>query len=230
MVDSTKSNIDKSWQEKLGDVFESPQMKELRAFLTSELQKGKVIFPHGKEIFSAFNQTPFNEVKVVILGQDPYHGDHQAHGMAFSVKPGIAIPPSLRNIYKELHNDLNIQPPKHGHLLDWAKQGVFLLNTCLTVEKGKAGSHHKKGWEFFTNHVIDVLSKEKENLVFILWGSPAQKKAHKVDTSKHLVLKSPHPSPLSAHRGFFGSGHFSKANDYLKKTKQKPIDWEIKPL
>jgi uracil-DNA glycosylase len=202
-------------------------MHSLREFLTSELKRGKTIYPESNNVFSAFNSTPFNKVKVVIIGQDPYHGEDQAHGMCFSVKKGVKIPPSLRNIYKELASDLSIETPQHGLLQSWADQGVLLLNTVLTVEKGMAGSHQGKGWEIFTDRVIDLLNKEKENLVFLLWGSPAQKKAKNVNSEKHLVLKSPHPSPLSAHRGFFGQHHFSKCNHYLKEKGIGPINWCI---
>lgn len=217
-----------SWLKVLNDEFDSDYMKDLKKFLSTEINQKKTIYPHGDDIFQAFNLTPFNEVKVVIIGQDPYHGPNQAHGLCFSVKPGIKVPPSLANIYKEIESDLNIKMPTHGSLIDWAKQGVLLLNNVLTVEKGKAGSHHGKGWERFTDKVVEVLNKQNENLVFILWGHPAQKKGKTIDTKKHLVLKSPHPSPLSAYRGFFGQKHFSKVNEYLKKHNKKVINWQLK--
>ncbi len=220
--------IEEGWRAHLDHEFNSEYMINLRHFLKGELSKNKTIYPHGSEIFSAFNSTNFDKVKVVIIGQDPYHGPGQAHGMCFSVKKGVRIPPSLVNIYKELQADLQIAPASHGHLMDWADQGVFLLNAVLTVEKAKAASHQGKGWEQFTDKVIEVLNEQKENLVFLLWGSPAQKKAAKVDTKKHLVLKAPHPSPLAAYRGFFGCKHFSKANAYLKSKKIEQIDWTIR--
>jgi uracil-DNA glycosylase len=216
-----------SWESELKSQYESPYMRELQSFLKAERAKGKVIYPMESEVFNAFIYTPLDKVKVVILGQDPYHGAGQAHGLAFSVKKGVAIPPSLRNIYKELQNDLGIIPPQHGYLESWARQGVLLLNNVLTVEEGKAASHHNKGWEQFTDSVIDVLNQKKEHLVFILWGSPAQKKARKVDGSRHHLITSVHPSPLSAHRGFFGTKPFSKTNDYLVSQNISPIDWTL---
>jgi uracil-DNA glycosylase len=218
--------IHSSWLKVLAPEFKMPYMTELNRFLEKE-NKNKVIYPQSKEVFNAFNKTHFDKVKVVIIGQDPYHGEGQAHGMCFSVKPGVKTPPSLKNIYKELADDLKIDIPDHGHLENWANEGVLLLNNVLTVEKGKAGSHHGKGWENFTDKVIEVLNEKKENLVFILWGSPAQKKASKVDTKKHYILKSVHPSPLSAYRGFYGTKHFSKTNKYLKKIGSNPITWTI---
>lgn len=223
----TKINLHPSWLFHLKGEFEKNYMKELKEFLKSELDKGKIIFPHGNEMFEAFNQTHFDKVKVVIIGQDPYHGSGQAHGMSFSVKKGIKIPPSLVNIFKELESDLNISPPSHGNLQKWADEGILLLNSVLTVEKANAGSHRNRGWETFTDKVIEVLNNKKENLVFILWGSPAQKKASKVDMRKHLVLKAPHPSPLSSYRGFFGSRPFSQANEFLEKRGLDAIDWRI---
>ncbi len=219
--------LESSWKNKLASEFEKPYMKNLRAFLLQEANQNKIIYPKGNDIFNAFNLTPFDQVKVVLLGQDPYHGPNQAHGLCFSVTKGIPLPPSLVNIYKELETDLNIKPATHGSLEAWAKQGVLLLNTVLTVEQGKAGSHHGKGWEQFTDKVIQVLNEEKENLVFILWGSPAQKKAANVDTTRHLVLKSVHPSPLSSYRGFFGSKPFSKTNSYLKSKNIIEINWSL---
>ena len=219
--------LDSSWKEVLRDEFEKEYMHKLKSFLTSELKRGKEIFPQGDHIFEAFNQTPFDKVKVVILGQDPYHGAHQAHGMCFSVLPGVKTPPSLVNIYKEIQNDLGITPPNHGYLMNWAKQGVLLLNTVLTVRKREAGSHRNKGWELFTDQALKNLSESREGLVFLLWGATAQKKAQLLDGTKHLVLKAPHPSPLSAYRGFFGCRHFSKANNYLHKKNKEAIDWKL---
>lgn len=218
--------LNKSWKKVLSAEINSSLMKELDKFLSKEIKRKK-IYPAEEEIFAAFNETPFENVKVVIIGQDPYHGPGQAHGMCFSVKPGVKTPPSLRNIYKELESDLGIAPPEHGYLKAWAEQGVLLLNAVLTVEDSKAGSHHGKGWEQFTDSVIEHLNEEKENLVFLLWGSPAQKKAAKVNEEKHHVLKCPHPSPLAAYRGFFGSKHFSKTNAFLKSKGITPIDWSI---
>lgn len=216
--------LDPSWQAQLAPEFQKPYFQELLHFLEGE--KDKTIYPPQDKIFEAFRLTPLDKVKVVILGQDPYHGEGQAHGLSFSVPKGIKIPPSLVNIYKELHDDVGVKIPEHGNLTEWAQRGVLLLNTVLTVEKGKAGSHHKKGWEKFTDKVIEVLNQQ-EHLVFILWGSPAQKKAAKVDESRHCLLKSVHPSPLSVYRGFMGSKPFSQANAYLKKNGIKEIDWSI---
>lgn len=219
--------IEKSWKKALGSEIESESLKGLEKFLKSELKKKKVIYPKQEDVFSAFDYTPFNKVRVVIIGQDPYHGADQAHGMCFSVKKGIKPPPSLKNIYKELADDIDIEIPDHGFLESWAKQGVLLLNSVLTVEEAKAGSHQKKGWEDFTDSVIKTLNDKKENLVFILWGAPAQKKAKVVDEKKHFILKSPHPSPLAAYRGFFGSKPFSKTNKILQSLGLKPIDWRL---
>lgn len=224
------SMLPDSWRPFLAPEFDKPYAVELEEFLQAEKKAGKVVFPAQENIFHAFEATPVEAVKVVILGQDPYHGPGQAHGLSFSVQPGIKVPPSLRNMYKELEEDLGVNPPGHGFLEDWAKQGVLLLNTVLTVEAGKAGSHQKKGWETFTDTVIDVLNRERDNLVFILWGSHAQKKGRGIDKARHLVLDGPHPSPLSAYRGFFGCGHFSGANDYLLSTGQTPINWQLEPL
>lgn len=218
--------IHPSWLPYLAEEFSKPYMKELASFLEQEQKAGKVIYPAKDHIFEAF-KTPFDKVEVVILGQDPYHGPGQAHGLAFSVLPGVKTPPSLVNIYKELESDLGIKTPHHGYLHEWAERGVLLLNNVLTVEDGKAGSHHKKGWEIFTDKVIQILNEKKENLVFILWGSPSQKKASIVDEKKHFVIKSPHPSPLSSYRGFFGSKPFSQTNSYLKSKGLKEIDWTI---
>ena len=216
-----------SWPEELSLEFEKDYMKKLLLFLTQEKSKGKIIYPHEDEIFSAFNLTSFENVKVVIIGQDPYHGEGQAHGTSFSVKKGIKPPPSLVNIYKEIYNDLGFPIPAHGNLEFWARQGVLLLNAVLTVEKDKAASHQKKGWEIFTDKVVEILNTKKEHLVFLLWGSHAQKKGEGIDRRRHLVLESVHPSPLSAHRGFLGCKHFSQTNTYLKETGQTQIDWKI---
>jgi uracil-DNA glycosylase len=216
-----------SWRHQLGEQFELPYMRSLEAFLESERKAGKEIFPPKALTFNALNSTPFERVRVVILGQDPYHGPGQAHGLSFSVQPGVAIPPSLSNIYKELYADVCAVPPMHGCLESWAEQGVLLLNAVLTVEKGSAGAHQGKGWEAFTDAVIRKLNDERENLVFILWGSYAQKKGDFIDRSKHCVLTSVHPSPLSAHRGFFGSKPFSQCNDYLKTKGLPEISWSL---
>lgn len=219
--------LDPSWKAVLEDQFALPHMVELKAFLKAEADAGKKIYPAAKDIFTALDACPFDQVKVVILGQDPYHGPGQAHGLCFSVQKGVAIPPSLMNIYKELATDVGVQNPGHGHLISWAKQGVLLLNNVLTVEDGKAGSHHGRGWELFTDRIVEVLNEKKQNLVFILWGSPAQKKAAKVDGNRHCLIKSVHPSPLSSYRGFFGSKPFSQANAYLVKHKKSPVDWTV---
>lgn len=219
--------LEPGWLAVLGDQFEKPYMTQLRAFLQAEKQQGKVIYPPGSLWFNAFNATPFEKVKVVILGQDPYHGPNQAHGLCFSVLPGVQVPPSLANIYKELESDLQIPRPRHGCLNHWAEQGVLLLNATLTVEQARAGAHQGKGWETFTDAAIHVLNEQREHLVFMLWGSYAQKKGDFIDTKRHLVLKAPHPSPLSAHRGFLGCRHFSKANDYLQNNGQQPIHWAL---
>lgn len=219
--------LEESWRTALSQEFGSPYMQTLRDFLVEEKQRGKSIFPRGPEYFRALDLTPISEVKVVILGQDPYHGAGQAHGLCFSVRPGVRIPPSLVNIYKEMESDLGIAPARHGFLESWARQGVLLLNSVLTVEESRAASHQGKGWEKFTDAVIRTVNDQCEHVVFMLWGSYAQKKAAVVDTSRHLVLKSVHPSPLSAHNGFFGSRHFSKANAYLEAHGRRPIDWAL---
>lgn len=216
--------IEESWKEILGTTFDQPYFQNLVAFVKDEYSKGKV-FPPGKDIFNAFDYCPVDQVKVVILGQDPYHGDGQAHGLSFSVKPGVPFPPSLMNIFKEIKADLGKDMPPNGDLSRWAKQGVFLLNATLTVRAHQAGSHQKKGWEEFTDSVIRSVSQEKEDVVFLLWGAYAQKKADLIDSNKHLILKAPHPSPLSAHRGFLGCKHFSKANEYLTSKGIDPIVW-----
>ena len=219
--------LSKCWLEHLEQEFQKDYMKQLKLFLSGEIKKGKTIYPHASNFFRALELTPLSLVKVVIIGQDPYHGPDQAHGLSFSVNKGIKIPPSLQNIYKELKTDLNIEIPAHGFLESWAQQGILLLNNVLSVEASKAASHQKKGWELFTDKVVEVLNSQREHLVFILWGSHAQKKGAAIDINKHLILKSPHPSPLSAHRGFFGCKHFSKTNNYLKAHNQDPIDWKI---
>nr|WP_010132913.1 uracil-DNA glycosylase [Microbulbifer agarilyticus] len=221
--------IHPSWYAVLESQFDQPYMAELRAFLQQEKQAGKSIFPPSTQVFNAFNSTPFDQVKVVILGQDPYHGAGQAHGLCFSVMPGVRIPPSLKNIYKEMESDLGIVPPDHGCLQPWAEQGVLLLNATLTVEESKAGAHQGRGWEQFTDAAVHALAEQRDGLVFILWGSYAQKKGGFIDNRRHLVLRGPHPSPLSAHRGFFGTRPFSQANAYLQQRGAAPIDWSLPP-
>lgn len=226
MSDSIR--LEPSWKQRLIGEFEKPYMLELKNFLREEARKGKVIYPRGEEIFSAFSHAPFDRVRVVIMGQDPYHGPGQAHGLCFSVKPGVPVPPSLQNIYKELKADIaGFEIPNHGHLTQWADQGVLLLNATLTVEAGQAGSHHNRGWENFTDRVVQVLNEEKSGLIFVLWGSPAQRKCAHVDAKKHHILRAPHPSPLSAYRGFFGSKHFSQINQILSARGEKPIEWGL---
>jgi uracil-DNA glycosylase len=220
-----------SWLTPLEEEFASPYMASLRAFLLGEKAAGRRIFPKGGEWFRALDLTPLEKVRVVILGQDPYHGPDQAHGLCFSVRPGVSVPPSLVNIYKEMESDLGIRPAGHGFLEHWAKQGVLLLNSVLTVRMGAAASHRERGWERFTDAVIRLVNAKPEPVVFMLWGSYAQKKAAFVDSlergGRHLVLKAPHPSPLSAHSGFFGCRHFSKANAFLQSRGQEPIDWAL---
>ena len=216
--------IEASWKAVLAEEFANPYFKELKTFLLREKASYR-IYPKGSDIFAAYNLTPFERVKVVILGQDPYHGPQQAHGLAFSVQRGIAHPPSLQNIFKELQDDLGCSVPVNGTLEAWAEQGVFLLNTVLTVRAGQAHSHKEQGWERFTDATIRALSEGKEHLVFILWGRPAQMKASLIDTTRHCIIASPHPSPLSAYRGFFGSKPFSRTNAYLQSVGIAPIDW-----
>ncbi len=216
-----------SWLEKLRGEFDRDHMQSLRTFLAEERAAGKRIFPAPSNWFAALDLTPLPEVRVVILGQDPYHGEGQAHGLAFSVQPGVRTPPSLANIYKELAADLGIPPARHGHLDHWARQGVLLLNTALTVEMGRAASHRGRGWELFTDAVIAQVNARSEPVVFMLWGSDARKKASSIDRERHLVLQAPHPSPLSAHSGFFGCRHFSRANDFLRERGMKPVDWAL---
>lgn len=224
---TTNPKLESSWLKSLQPEFEKDYMQNLRKFLVSQKENKKTIYPKGDEYFAALNLTPLDKVKVVILGQDPYHGPGQAHGLSFSVRQGVRFPPSLLNIFKELKDDLGIPLPKTGDLTPWAKQGVLLLNAVLTVEAGKANAHQGKGWEHFTDEVIATLNKNREHIVYILWGSYAQKKAAFVDHRKNLVIESPHPSPLSAHRGFFGSKPFSRANKYLREHGIKEIDWSL---
>ena len=218
-----------SWKARVGEYLERDDMRALADYLRARKAAGVQVFPPGPKMFSAFDATPFEDVRVVILGQDPYHGAGQAHGLCFSVPPGVQVPPSLVNIFKEIRRDLGIAPPDHGCLLPWAQRGVLLLNSVLTVEAGCAGSHQRKGWEGFTDHVVDVLNREREGLVFILWGAYAQAKGKVIDTERHRVLKATHPSPLSAHRGFLGCGHFSAANRYLVARGGAALDWSLPP-
>ena len=216
--------LEPSWKNALAPFFQSEIFSELTKFVRKEYQTHQ-IFPPGKQIFSAFWHCPLPSVKVVILGQDPYHGEGQANGLAFSVAPGIPFPPSLLNIFKELKTDLGVPLPPDGDLARWAAQGVFLMDATLTVRANEAGSHQNQGWEYFTDEVIQTLSREREKLVFVLWGAFAHKKEALIDSDKHFILKAPHPSPLAAHRGFWGCKHFSQANDYLASTGQTPISW-----
>ncbi|MGI8892872.1 MAG: uracil-DNA glycosylase [Bacteroidia bacterium] len=219
--------IEESWKRALEAEFKSEYFLKLRDFLQQEKSQKKIIYPAGNQIFAAFDATPFHEVKVVILGQDPYHGAGQAHGLCFSVQEGVAPPPSLVNVYKELKADLGFEIPKHGNLLKWAQQGVLLLNATLTVRANEAGSHQKRGWEHFTDAAIKTLSEGNEKIVFLLWGRYAQAKEVLIDTEKHFVLKAAHPSPLSAYNGFFGCRHFSKANEILKSCNKEPVNWQL---
>lgn len=219
--------LEESWKAALSDEFSQAYMTELKAFLAAETQAGKQIFPKGAEYFAALDLTPLDKVKIVILGQDPYHGDGQAHGLCFSVQPDVRTPPSLKNIYKELETDLGVPRAGHGNLVSWAKQGVLLLNSVLTVERGLAASHRGRGWERFTDAVIAQVNALPHPVVFLLWGAYAQKKAAFVDTNRHLVIKAPHPSPLSAHTGFLGCRHFSQANAFLEKNGMDPVDWQL---
>lgn len=218
-----------SWKARVGDYLLREDMQALSAFLRQRHAAGARIHPPASRLFAALDATPFEDVSVVILGQDPYHGPGQAHGLCFSVRPGVPVPPSLDNIFKELHADLGVARPDHGCLLPWAARGVLLLNSVLTVEEGQPGSHAGKGWEGFTDHVVATLDREREDLVFLLWGSYAQKKGAMIDRQRHRVLKAPHPSPLSAHRGFLGCRHFSATNDFLKRRGRAPIDWSLPP-
>lgn len=222
--------LEESWLAPLAGEFQQPYMHALKDFLQQEKRSGVSVFPPGPEIFNAFAHTPLHRVKVVILGQDPYHGPGQAHGLCFSVRPGVAVPPSLQNIHKEIQRDLGIAHPGHGDLTAWADRGVLLLNSVLTVAANRAASHQDKGWETFTDRVVELVNRECDNVVFMLWGSHAQRKGAVIDTARHCVLKAPHPSPLSAHRGFIGCGHFSAANAYLQAQGQEPIDWALPPV
>ncbi|HEY4293865.1 uracil-DNA glycosylase [Luteibacter sp.] len=219
--------LEPSWKARIGAYLDRPEMVALSEFLREEKAAGKAIYPPGPDIFNAFAHTPFDEVRVAILGQDPYHGPGQAHGLSFSVRPGVRVPPSLQNMFKEIEDCLGIPRPDHGYLTPWADRGVLLLNAVLTVEAGHAGSHQGRGWEGFTDAAIDALNREREGLVFMLWGSHAQRKGQLIDGKRHLVLRSVHPSPLSAHRGFMGCGHFAKANAYLESRGEAPIDWSL---
>ena len=229
MGDAGQVRLEPSWKARIGDWLLRPDMQELGGFLRQRKAAGARVYPPGPRIFAAFDATPFDDVKVVILGQDPYHGPGQAHGLCFSVLPGVAVPPSLDNIFKEIRQELAIERPDHGCLLPWARRGVLLLNAVLTVEEGRAGAHQGKGWEGFTDRAIEALAGERDGLVFLLWGSYAQAKGKVIDPRRHRVLKAPHPSPLSAHRGFFGCGHFAAANEYLVRRGQAPIDWSLPP-
>ncbi len=219
--------IHESWKAMLSDAFQNDSFISLKSFLLAERSAGKVVFPPGPLIFNAFDNTPFEQVRVVLLGQDPYHGPGQAHGLCFSVPDGIPFPPSLRNIFKELRDDLQIPVPFSGNLTKWAKQGVLLLNASLTVRNGAAGSHHNKGWEQFTDRVIRLISEKHDGVIFLLWGRFAQAKAELIDTDRHHILRAAHPSPLSAHSGFFGCRHFSKVNEILRASGQSQIDWNL---
>ncbi|WEN15914.1 uracil-DNA glycosylase [Rhodanobacter sp. AS-Z3] len=221
--------LEPSWMARIGDYLQRPDMQALASFLRDEIRHGKHVYPPGPEIFSAFAHTPFDAVRVVILGQDPYHGAGQAHGLCFSVRPAMRVPPSLNNIFKEVERDLGLPRPDHGCLMPWADRGVLLLNSVLTVEEGRAGAHQGKGWEGFTDAAIDALNREREGLVFLLWGAHAQRKGQLIDRNRHCVLTSVHPSPLSAHRGFLGCGHFSETNRYLESCGLASIDWSLPP-
>ena len=226
MANERKIQLHPSWLTHLESVFQTPEMINLRAFLVQE-QKQHTVYPPNRDLFNALNLTPLDQVKVVILGQDPYHGANQAHGLSFSVRHGITPPPSLKNIFNELQSDLGISPPSHGDLTQWAQQGVLLLNTVLTVRARKAGSHRNQGWEVFTDAVIQTLNAQQEGVVFILWGRQAQAKQTLIEAQKHLVITSPHPSPYSADRGFFGSRPFSQCNQYLSSQGKEPVDWSL---
>lgn len=222
--------LEPGWKARLGERLQGPEMAALGAFLRAERAHGKQVYPPARQLFAALDATPFERVRVVILGQDPYHGPGQAHGLSFSVPPGVPVPPSLQNIFAEIERDLGKPRPAHGCLLHWADQGVLLLNAVLSVEAGRAGSHQKKGWEGFTDDVVRALDAEREGLVFMLWGAYAQAKGKLLDPRRHCLLRAPHPSPLSAHRGFLGCGHFSAANRWLQGRRQPPVDWGLPPL
>jgi len=231
MTTESQIQMEPAWKSHLVGEFEKPYMRGLREFLRLEMARKKTIYPKGSEYFNAFNSTSLDKVKVVVLGQDPYHGPGQAHGLCFSVPHGVDIPPSLVNIFKEIQSDLGLSQGnfRHGHLKSWADQGVLLLNSVLTVEAGRAASHQGRGWELFTDRAIAILNENKNNVVFMLWGAYAQKKGAVIDETRHLVLRAPHPSPLSAHRGFLGCRHFSQANAYLVEHGLDPIDWRLTP-
>ncbi len=224
---SAPIRLEPSWKARIGDYLLRPDMQSLATFLRTEIHAGKHIYPPPADIFNAFAHTPFDAVRVVILGQDPYHGPGQAHGLCFSVRPGVRVPPSLDNIFREIERDLGLARPAHGCLTAWADRGVLLLNSVLTVEAGRAGAHQGKGWEGFTDAAIAALNRERQGLVFLLWGGFAQRKGALIDRQRHCVLTSAHPSPLSAHRGFIGCGHFSAANHYLQAHGQTPVDWSL---
>jgi len=228
-MNDDRIKLEPSWKQRVGDYLQREEMRALSAFVRQRKAAGARVYPPGPQIFAAFDATPFDAVKVVILGQDPYHGPGQAHGLCFSVLPGVPVPPSLDNIFKEIQRDLGITRPDHGCLQPWAERGVLLLNAVLTVEEGRPGSHQGKGWEGFTDHVVETLDREREDLVFLLWGSYAQAKGKVIDTRRHRVLKTTHPSPLSAHRGFLGCGHFSSANEFLCRHGAAAIDWSLPP-
>jgi uracil-DNA glycosylase len=225
MSEAREIQLEASWKSRLAGEFEQTYMLNLRQFLLERKRNGVVIYPPGDRIFNAMDSTAFNDVKVVILGQDPYHGPGQAHGLCFSVGDGVVVPPSLVNIYQEIEQDLGSRAPASGNLQHWADQGVLLLNAVLTVERGQAGAHQGKGWERFTDRIVSELNGDRDGLVFMLWGSYAMKKGAHIDRDRHLVLAAPHPSPLSAHRGFFGCRHFSRANTWLQQHGQEPIHW-----
>ncbi|WP_101927382.1 MULTISPECIES: uracil-DNA glycosylase [Luteimonas] len=226
---SDRIKLEPSWKAHVGDWLQRDDMQALSAFLRARRAAGARIHPPLPQVFAAFDATPFDDVRVVLLGQDPYHGPGQAHGLSFSVRPDVRIPPSLDNMFKELQRDVGLPRPDHGYLMPWAQRGVLLLNAVLTVEEGQAGAHQRKGWEGFTDHVVDVLNREREDLVFLLWGSYAQAKGKVIDTQRHCVLRTTHPSPLSAHRGFLGCSHFSKTNAFLRKRGLPQIDWSLPP-
>lgn len=223
----TKSGLRDEWRQVLGTQLEGPEMRALGDFLRAELAAGKTIYPPGDRLFAALNATPPTAVRVVIIGQDPYHGPGQAQGLSFSVPRGVPVPPSLRNIFIAIERDLGLMPPRHGDLSSWAEQGVLLLNATLTVEAGRAGSHQNRGWEGFTDSIIAHLNAQPTPLVFLLWGKPAQRKGDSIDRARHCVLTAPHPSPLSAHRGFLDCRHFSQANAFLERHRLPPIDWRL---
>lgn len=227
MPDADRIKLEPSWKASVGEYLMRDDMRALSGSLRERKAAGATIYPPAAQIFAAFDATPFDATKVVILGQDPYHGHGQAHGLCFSVPPGVDVPPSLVNVFKELERDLGIRRPNHGCLLAWAEQGVLLLNAVLTVEAGRPGAHQGMGWEGFTDHVVETLNREREGLVFLLWGSYAQAKGKIIDPRRHRVLKAPHPSPLSAHRGFIGCGHFSSTNEYLARRGHPVIDWAL---